>query len=87
MHAQPTRTEPCTKASTKSSDARCIVPAFECALAGSFLDQLPARLMGDKAYDSDKLDQRMRQKYDIEMIAPTEAGAVKLRTVAHYAGE
>lgn len=43
--------------------------------------------MGDKAYDSDKLDQRMRQKYDIEMIAPTEAGAVKLRTVAHYAGE
>jgi len=28
----------------------------ECALPGSFLDQLPARLIGNKAYDSDKLD-------------------------------
>lgn len=41
----------------------------EYVLAGSFLDELPARLIGDKAYDSDKLDQRMREEYDIEMIA------------------
>jgi len=25
-------------------------------LAGSFLDELPARLIGDRAYDSDPLD-------------------------------
>jgi transposase len=36
----------------------------------SFLDQLPARLIGDKAYDSDELDRRMRESYGIEMIAP-----------------
>ncbi len=39
-------------------------------LAGSFLDELPARLIGDKAYDSDRLDQQLKQDYDIELIAP-----------------
>ena len=39
-------------------------------LAASFLDELPTRLVGDKAYDSDVLDQRLRQEYDIELIAP-----------------
>jgi transposase len=39
-------------------------------LAGSFLDELPAHLIGDKAYDSDRLDQQLQQDYDIELIAP-----------------
>jgi hypothetical protein len=39
-------------------------------LAGSFLDELPARLIGDRAYDSDTLDQRLKEEYDIELIAP-----------------
>ena len=39
-------------------------------LAHSFLDQLPARLIGDKAYDSDRLDAELKQRYDIELIAP-----------------
>ena len=39
-------------------------------LAGSFLDELPARLIGDKAYDSDRLDQRLHSEYGIELIAP-----------------
>lgn len=43
---------------------------MEYVLAGSFLDQLPARLIGDKAYDSDPLDRTLRNEYDIEMIAP-----------------
>ena len=38
--------------------------------AGSFLDELPARLVGDKAYDSDALDQKLADEYDIELIAP-----------------
>jgi len=42
----------------------------EQVLAGSFLDELPARLIGDKAYDSDKLDETIAQKYGIELIAP-----------------
>ncbi len=39
-------------------------------LAGSFLDQLPERLIGDKAYDSDPLDRYLDEEYGIEMIAP-----------------
>ena len=39
-------------------------------LAGSFLDELPERLIGDKAYDSDPLDQHLAEDYGIEMIAP-----------------
>jgi transposase len=39
-------------------------------LAGCFLDQLPVRLIGDKAYDSDPLAVQLRNKYGIEMIAP-----------------
>jgi transposase len=42
----------------------------EQVLAGSFLDELPERLIGDKAYDSDKLDQTLAEQYDIELIAP-----------------
>jgi CRISP-associated protein Cas1 len=45
----------------------------EYVLAGSFLDELPTRLVGDKAYDSDKLDQRIKEEYDIEMIAPNRS--------------
>lgn len=43
---------------------------IEEVLAGSFLDQLPARLIGDKAYDSDRLDQKLQTEYGIELIAP-----------------
>lgn len=39
-------------------------------LAQSFLNTLPARLIGDKAYDLDRLDQHLWQRYGIELIAP-----------------
>jgi hypothetical protein len=39
-------------------------------LAGSFLDELPERLIGDKAYDSDPLDRHLDEAYGMEMIAP-----------------
>ena len=39
-------------------------------LAGSFLDVLPARLIGDRAYDSDPLDRRLERDYSIELIRP-----------------
>ena len=48
-------------------------------LAGSFLDELPARLIGDRAYDSDTLDQRLKEEYDIELIAP-HRGQRRVRT-------
>lgn len=42
-------------------------------LSGSFLNELMARLIGDKAYDSDPLDRRLKEEYGIEMIAPNRA--------------
>lgn len=39
-------------------------------LAGSFLEELPEKLIGDKAYDSDPLDRRLEEEHGIEMIAP-----------------
>lgn len=42
----------------------------EGVLGHSFFDVLPARLMGDKACDSDRLDCALAERYDIEMIAP-----------------
>ena len=39
-------------------------------LAASFLDELAARLIGDKAYDSDPLDRHLEEEYGVEMIAP-----------------
>jgi len=46
------------------------------ALGHSFLDELPARLIGDKAYDSDKLDRHLDETYGIEMIAPHRSNRV-----------
>lgn len=39
-------------------------------LSRSFLDELVARLIGDKVYDSDPLNRHLDQEYSIEMIAP-----------------
>ena len=52
---------------------------MEEVLAGSFLDELPARLIGDKAYDSDPLDAKLAEEYGIELIAPNRRGR-KCRT-------
>jgi hypothetical protein len=43
-------------------------------LAGSFLDELLAHLIGGKAYDSDPLDQKLEDQYGIELIAPNRRG-------------
>jgi transposase len=43
-------------------------------LAVSFLDELPARLIGDKAYDSDPLDTKLAEDYGVELIAPNRRG-------------
>ena len=47
---------------------------MEEVLAGSFLEELPARLIGDKAYDSDALDAHLANEYGIELIAPNRRG-------------
>jgi transposase len=46
------------------------VTLVEATLESSFLDELPERLIGDMAYDSDKLDDRLRENWGVEVIAP-----------------
>jgi hypothetical protein len=42
----------------------------EPTLQRRFLRETPERLIGDKAYDSDPLDQRVREHLRVELIAP-----------------
>jgi len=42
----------------------------EPTLQHRFLRQTPERLIGDKAYDSDPLDQRVREQFRVELISP-----------------
>ena len=37
-----------------------------------FVADVPERLIGDKAYDSDPLDQQLMKEYGTEMIAPNK---------------
>ena len=45
------------------------VTLVDATLAASFLDALPSRLIGDRGYDSDRLDAHLRETYGIELIA------------------
>ena len=36
--------------------------------------EVPQQLIGDKAYDSDRLDEQLLQEYGTEMIAPNRLG-------------
>ena len=46
----------------------------------SFTRYAPDKLVGDKAYDSDKLDEQLRDKRGVEMVAPHRKGRKKPRT-------
>ena len=52
------------------------VTLVEDTLAASFVGELPERLIGDRAYDSDKLDETLRAG-GVEMIAPHRTGRRK----------
>ena len=49
------------------------VKLVEPTLEERVVADVPERLIGDKAYDSDRLDQALMQDYGIEMIAPNRA--------------
>lgn len=46
------------------------VTLVEQTLDAAFINQEPERLIGDGAYDSDPLDERLEQERGIEVIAP-----------------
>jgi transposase len=41
-----------------------------------FLDELPARVIGDKAYDSDELDEQLLRERGVELIAPNKSNRI-----------
>lgn len=56
------------------------VTLAEPTLAKCFIvDENPARLIGDKAYDSDQLDYRLAIEHGIEMIAPHRLSGFRKR--------
>ena len=46
----------------------------EQTLDSRFVREVPRRLIGDKAYDSDQLDEQLLHRYGIELIAPNREG-------------
>jgi transposase len=56
------------------------VKLVEKTLDQSFLETPPERLIGDKAYDSDPLDDRLKNQRGIELIAPHKTNRRKLKT-------
>ena len=55
------------------------ITLVEATLASRFVLEAPQRLIGDKAYDSDPLDEQL-QAEGIELIAPHKANRVKPAT-------
>jgi len=56
------------------------VKLVEATIDSGFTQYAPDKLIGDKAYDSDKLDQQLRDERGVEMIAPHRKGRKKPRT-------
>jgi transposase len=49
-------------------------------LDACFLEHVPEKIIGDRAYDSDKLDRRLAKERGIELIAPHKNNRVKSAT-------
>ncbi len=56
------------------------VKLVEATIKSSFVVHTPKRLIGDKAYDTDGLDQHLKKSRGIEMIAPHKGGCKSSRT-------
>lgn len=46
---------------------------MEETLNASWTEKNPARLIGDKAYDSDAHDKKLKEEYGIELISPNRS--------------
>ena len=52
----------------------------EATIDSSFTQYAPDKIIGDKAYDSDKLDQQLIEERNIELIAPHKRNRKKATT-------
>ena len=53
-------------ASASPHETKLVEPTLD----QQFLAESPERMIGDRAYDSDPLDQRIRERYGVQLIAP-----------------
>ena len=63
------------------------VTLVEATLDACLLDELPCRIIGDKAYDTDALDERLRRERGVQLIAPnrqTHRKSQDLRKLRRY---
>jgi len=56
------------------------VKLLEPTLKQRIVAEVPKRLIADRGYDSDPLDEQMMERYGIELIAPNRMGLRKRRT-------
>ena len=56
------------------------VTLVEATIDNGFTRYAPDKLVGDKAYDSDKLDQKLLKERGVETISPHRRGRKKART-------
>lgn len=56
------------------------IKLVEATIDSSFIQYAPDKIVGDKAYDSDKLDQQLSEERGVEMIAPHRRSRKKPRT-------
>ena len=56
------------------------VRLVEATIDSGFTKYAPNKIIGDKAYDSDKLDQQLSEERGIELISPHRRGRKKPRT-------
>jgi hypothetical protein len=56
------------------------VTLAETALDSLFIAGKPKKLIGDKAYDSDKLDDDLLKKQGVELIVPHRSNRTKAKT-------
>ena len=49
-------------------------------LDACFLENVPEKIIGDRAYDSDKLDKRLAEERGVEMISPHKNNRIKSLT-------
>ena len=56
------------------------VKLVEATIDSGFTEYAPNKLIGDKAYDSDGLDQRLLDERNVEMVAPHRRGRKKPKT-------
>jgi hypothetical protein len=56
------------------------IKLVEAAIKSHFIQKAPKRMIGDKAYDSDPVDQHLLKEHGTELIAPHKVNRKKPKT-------